>query len=88
MWLIGLACDGCHEDLAICKVAHKLKDRLAAGKLTGPTLSQFGGLLKIHATAQGWERVESPDDGERWFCPACRRARNTGELAATNERSD
>jgi hypothetical protein len=35
---------------------------------------------RIAAGRMGWEQVDSPDDGEEWFCPTCRLARDREAL--------
>lgn len=72
MWGIGLACDGCPTLLGdLFAVRHR---GIAPGAGRGE-LRHAGWALKVDAERQGWEKVDAPD-GEEWFCPTCRRARD------------
>jgi hypothetical protein len=64
MWTIVLECDGCGESFGVYYIAPPL------GRVG--TIPAFDRLAK-EAEKQRWEEVRDPD-GERWYCPTCRRA--------------
>jgi hypothetical protein len=96
MWVIALGCDGCREWLRLSEASRqerqKQEDRISAylalpeglPKDVRWTLADLDAHklgMRRDAREKGWERVESPDDGEEWYCPACRRARDGQALA-------
>jgi hypothetical protein len=75
MWHIGLSCDGCDEPFAACPLL------LGAPALSDATVEAIVDIAR-EARRLGWESVVSPDDGEQWFCPTCRLARDGRALDA------
>jgi hypothetical protein len=68
MWAIALHCNGCGEPfdgyfvLSPANIPRAFRDLERRAGHRGPRWRR-------------WEHVDAPD-GEQWFCPSCRRARD------------
>jgi hypothetical protein len=79
MWVFGLDCDGCGDSAVLYTVR---SGSVPAGIGLGSVCFRVLSDLREDAKRLRWERVDSPDDGEQWFCPTCRLARDREALVA------
>jgi hypothetical protein len=101
MWIIALHCDGCDERLdpsgasldglpdaeeALAEAARGVPRGLPARvRATLTYLEACHARIRFAAGRLRWERVDAPDDGERWYCPTCRLARDRETLVAARK---
>jgi hypothetical protein len=77
MFTVGLQCDGCGEEAT--RFLMLPDNRWREVREWCEIIAGMKG-----AGMKGWEHVRAPD-GEQWYCPTCRRARDGETLMEVGE---